>query len=95
MKPMTLEAFLEWESRQDRKYEFEGFRPVAMTGGTAEHSQIQFNLLGLLFNLLRGHRCRGHGSELKIQVAGRIRYPMLSLSALPFHLAPRLSSIPS
>src|SRR5580704_15670821 len=75
VKPMTLDAFVEWESRQDLKYEFDGFQPVAMTGGTAEHSQIQFNLLGLLFNQLRGHRCQGHGSELKIQVAGRIRYP--------------------
>jgi Uma2 family endonuclease len=75
VKPMTLDAFLEWESRQELKYEFDGFQPVAMTGGTAEHSQIQFNLLGLLFSGLRGHRCRGHGSELKIQVAGRIRYP--------------------
>jgi hypothetical protein len=31
---MTLEAFLGWESRQEIKYEFDGFRPVAMTGGT-------------------------------------------------------------
>jgi Uma2 family endonuclease len=74
-KPMTLEAFLDWESRQELKYEFDGFQPVAMTGGTVAHSQIQFNLLGMLFNRLRGHRCQGHGSELKIQVAGRIRYP--------------------
>ena len=74
-KRMTLEAFLDWESRQEHKYEFDGFQPVAMTGGTAAHAGIQFNLLGLLFTELRGHRCRGYGSELKIQVAGRIRYP--------------------
>ena len=74
-KPMTLEAFLDWESRQELKYEFDGFQPVAMTGGTAAHARIQFNLLGLLFARLRGHRCEGYGSELKIQVAGRIRYP--------------------
>ena len=74
-KLMTLDAFLDWESRQELKYEFDGFQPVAMTGGTAAHSRIQFNLMGLLFNALRGHRCQGHGSELKIQVAGRIRYP--------------------
>ena len=74
-KPMTLEAFLDWESRQELKYEFDGFQPVAMTGGTAAHARVQFNLLGLLFARLRGHRCQGYGSELKIQVAGRIRYP--------------------
>jgi Uma2 family endonuclease len=73
-KPVTLEAFLDWESRQELKYEFDGFQPVAMTGRTAARARIQFNLLGLLFNGLRGHRCQGYGSELKIQVAGRIRY---------------------
>jgi len=72
---MTLEAFLDWESRQEFKHEFDGFQPVAMTGVTAAHSTIQFNLLGLLFNRLRGHRCQAHGSDLKIQVVGRIRYP--------------------
>jgi Uma2 family endonuclease len=72
---MTLEAFLDWEGRQELKYEFDGFQPVAMTGGTAAHSTIQVNLLGLLFNALRGRPHRVFGSELKIQVAGRIRYP--------------------
>ena len=72
---MTLEAFLDWESRQELKYEFDGFQPVAMTGGSAAHSRIQVNLLGMLYNRLRGHHCQAHGSELKIQAAGRARYP--------------------
>ncbi len=71
---MSLEAFLDWESRQEFKYAFDGFQPVAMTGVTAAHSTIQGNLLGLLFDRLRAHRCRAHGSDLKIQVARRIRY---------------------
>ncbi len=73
--PMTLEEFLEWESRQEVKYEFDGLEPVGMVGVTAAHSVIQGNLLSLLVSRLRGHRCRAHGSDLKIQVAGRIRYP--------------------
>ena len=75
LKPMTLEAFLEWENQQELKYEFDGFHLVGMTGVSAVHSAIKVNLMGLLFNRLRGHRCRVHGSDLKIQVAGRIRYP--------------------
>lgn len=75
LEPMSLEAFLDWESQQERKHEFDGFQPVCMTGVNAAHSQIQVNLLGLLFNALRGQRCQGYGSNLKIQVAGRIRYP--------------------
>jgi len=73
--PMSLEEFLDWESHQECKYEFDGFQPVAMVGVTVTHSAIQGNLLGLLFNRLRGHRCRAHGSDVKIRVAGRIRYP--------------------
>ena len=42
-KPMTLEAFLDWESRQELKYEFDGCQPVAMTGGTAAHAMIRVN----------------------------------------------------
>jgi Uma2 family endonuclease len=75
LKPMTLEAFLDWENQQELKHEFDGFQPVGMTGVSAAHSTIQGNLMGLLFNRLRGHHCRVHGSDLKIQVAGRIRYP--------------------
>ena len=74
-EPMTLEAFLDWENRQGLKYEFDGFQPVAMVGVTTAHAAIQRNLLGLLFSRLRGHRCQAFGSDLKIQVAGRIRHP--------------------
>jgi Uma2 family endonuclease len=74
-KPMTLEAFLAWEDRQELRYEFDGFQPVAMTGGTRTHAAIQANLLSALITRLRGKPCRPFGSDLKIAVAGRIRYP--------------------
>ena len=74
-KPMTLDQFLAWEEGQDLRYEFDGFQPIAMAGGTAAHSAIQRNILFSLTGRLRGMQCQPHGSELKIQVAGRIRYP--------------------
>ena len=37
-EPMSLEAFLDWESRQEFKYEFDGFQPVAMVGVTDAHT---------------------------------------------------------
>jgi Uma2 family endonuclease len=72
---MTLEQFLAWEERQELRYEFDGFRPVAMTGGTEAHSLIQANLITALSTRLKGKPCRAHGSHMKIEVAGRIRYP--------------------
>jgi Uma2 family endonuclease len=83
LKPMSLEAFLDWESQQEFKYEFDGFQPVGMTGVSGAHSTIQANLMGLLFNRLRGHHWRAHGSNLKIQVVGRIRYPDVFIVCTP------------
>jgi Uma2 family endonuclease len=74
-KPMTMAEFLAWEERQELKHEFDGFAPVAMTGGTFAHSAIQMNLYRTLSNHLLGKPCRPMGSDLKILVAGRIRYP--------------------
>ena len=74
-KSMSVEQFLKWEERQELRYEFDGFQPVAMTGGTSEHSAIQRNLLIALGTRLRGKPCQVHGSELKIAAAESIRYP--------------------
>jgi Uma2 family endonuclease len=75
-KPMTVAQFLEWEERQSLRYEFDGFRPIAMTGGTLGHSAIQRNLAISIGGRLRGRPCQFYGSDLKFQVAeGHIRYP--------------------
>jgi Uma2 family endonuclease len=72
---MTLAGFLEWEARQEHKYEFDGFEPVAMVGVSRAHAVIQRNVLNTLTNRLRGTSCEPFGSDLKIEIAGRIRYP--------------------
>jgi Uma2 family endonuclease len=74
-KSMTLEQFLAWEERQELRYEFDGVQPVAMNGVTFEHGGIESNLNAALTNRLRGKPCRAIGSNVKIEVAGRIRYP--------------------
>jgi Uma2 family endonuclease len=84
-KSMTVAEFLAWEARQPLRYEFDGFQPVAMTGGTAAHSAIQRNLAMAVGRRLRGRTCQFYGSDLKIEVAGRIRYPdaFVVCSAVP------------
>jgi Uma2 family endonuclease len=75
-RPWTTEQFLAWEERQELRYEFDGFQPIAMAGGTAAHAAIQRNLIVALGVGLRGKPCQPYGSELKIKVADRpIRYP--------------------
>ena len=74
-QPMTVEEFLEWEERQELRYEFDGFQPIAMTGGTFAHDRISINLAAALVPRLRGKLCQPHGSNLKIQVMDSVRYP--------------------
>lgn len=74
-KPMTLEEFLAWEEGQETRHEFDGIEPVAMVGGTVAHSTIQHNLHVAMGLRLRGKPCRFHGRDLKIEVAGSVRYP--------------------
>lgn len=74
-RPMTLDEFLVWEQGQELRWEFDGFAPTAMTGGTSEHSAIERNLIVSLGSRLRGKPCQPYTSNLKILVAGSIRYP--------------------
>ncbi len=73
--PMTLAEFLLWEERQELRYEFDGFGPVAMTGGTIAHDQIIFDLRTALAARLAGTQCRALGPNVKIIADGRARYP--------------------
>lgn len=83
-KPMTPSEFLAWESSQELKWEFDGLRPVAMTGGTRAHAVLQVNLLRALANRLDGKPCRAYSSDLKIQTGPGYRYPDASVSCTPF-----------
>ena len=74
-QPRSVAEFLAWEEQQELRYEFDGFQAYAMVGVTRAHATIQGNLLIALGNRLRGTPCRAFGSELKIEVAGSIRYP--------------------
>jgi hypothetical protein len=74
--PMTLADFLAWEEQQPLRYEFDGLRAVAMTGGTLAHAAIQANLAIAIGGRLRGGPFRFYGSDLKILTGDdHIRYP--------------------
>lgn len=74
-RSMTLGEFLDWEERQELRYEFDGSQPEAMTGGTLRHEAIGTTLRALLYARLHGSACRPWGPNSKIEVQGRIRYP--------------------
>jgi len=81
--PWSLAEFLAWEESQEGRWEFDGFAPVAMTGGTWRHEEIGGALRSLLREHLRGKPCRVSGPNFKIEVQGRIRYPDALVTCTP------------
>ena len=82
--PMTAEEYLTWEEGQELKWEFDGFQPVAMVGGTYGHARIQTNILTALNNRLRGKQCQPCGSDMRVPtMPGRWRYPDAVVTCTP------------
>ena len=75
-KAWTQEEFFAWAGSQDGRYEFDGFQPVAMTGGSNNHSLIMRALHRALDRRLRGSKCQYLGPDAGLATAGKtIRYP--------------------
>jgi len=73
---MSAEEFLDWSLRQSARYELVDGVPVAMAGAKRRHDHIVMNLHGILFNQLRGHRCRPFSTDTAVRIpAGNIRRP--------------------
>lgn len=80
---MTVDEFLAWEREQELRYEFDGFAVHAMNGGTLAHSEIATNLVETLRRTLSGTACRAFRGDVKILVAGRVRYPDAVVTCSP------------
>jgi Uma2 family endonuclease len=73
---MTREEFLDWAEAEDEGYEFDGLRPVAMTGGTRDHSQIVQSICFALRTRLRRTGCEPLGLGAGVATIGdAVRYP--------------------
>jgi hypothetical protein len=67
---MTRDAFLNWTVAQRTRYEFDGFAPVAMTGGSRDHSRICQNIYAALRSRLKGSGCEPLGPDAGIATTG-------------------------
>ena len=73
---MTREQFFAWAQADGGRWEFDGFAPVAMTGGTITHSRISRNLHAALRDRLRGSSCEPLGPDAGLSTIGdTVRYP--------------------
>ncbi len=73
---MSRNEFLDWAEAQDAPYEFDGMRPVEMTGGSLLHDRIRRRLGRLLEDRLVGTPFELFGPDAGVATVGSsIRYP--------------------
>jgi len=72
---MTREQFFAWAEADGGRWEFDGFQPVAMTGGTANHGRISGNLYVALRSRLRGTGCEVFSEAGVATIGDAVRYP--------------------
>lgn len=92
-RPMTQREFLDWAQVQEGRYEYDGLRPVAMTGGSLGHNQITLAIHRALDRRLAGGPCRPLGPDAGVAtVADVVRYPDAVVTCSRFdrseHLVP-------
>ena len=80
----SVAAFLDWASRQDRRYELLDGVARAMTGGSKAHAQISRNALVALAIGLKCKPCEPFGSDFAV-LPGDLNqiYPDASVSCAP------------
>ena len=75
---LTVEKYLADEELSEIRHEYLGGVVYAMSGASEPHTVIEVNLIGMLYNRLRGKRCRPSGSNMKVllrpQPSGRAYY---------------------
>ena len=70
---MTRDEFLDWVERQEAPYEFDGFAPVPMTGGTLKHALLCSNLVYALRKRLENAPFDVL-PEAGVAISGAVRY---------------------
>lgn len=70
-----VDDFLDWERRQDERYEYLDGRIWAMVGGTLDHNRISTNLAAGLNGRLRGGPCEAFAENVKLRITEHVFYP--------------------
>ena len=87
LRPVPVDAYLDGESRSERKHEYIDGVVYAMVGASNSHNTIATNVTGLLHSQLRGKTCRVFNADAKVRVrlpsGTRFYYPDASVVCQP------------
>jgi Uma2 family endonuclease len=78
---MSIEAYLEMENAADEKHEYYKGEIFAMSGAKVPHNIIAGNLFAMLFNRLKGKKCKPFNSDQRIHIPSNslFTYPDISI----------------
>jgi Uma2 family endonuclease len=99
--PIEASEYLELEEASTEKHEYVDGYVYAMAGASDGHGTIAFNLAGAVHPLLRGKRCKGFLSDMKVEIPdaftsrGRPKYyyPDFLITCSEADLSPSASKI--
>lgn len=63
---MTADEFLVWEREQSERHHYVAGEVFAMSGGTARHSFLSAQMIGILRQALRGNPCQVYTADLRL-----------------------------
>jgi Uma2 family endonuclease len=77
---LTEEQYLAMDRAAEFKSEYFDGEMFAMSGGSMQHARLQKNIIGELYNALRGGDCEPFGSDFRVRVSSRMyAYPDISI----------------
>ena len=80
---MSRDAFLDWAETQDAPYEFDGIRPVEMTGGNILHDRLRRRLTRLIEDRLVNTPFELFGPDAGVATVGNaVRYPDVVIASI-------------
>ena len=78
---ISIEEYLEMENASIEKHEYYKGEVFAMSGAKVPHNTISSNLSGILYNKLKGKKCKPYGSDQRIHIQSNtlFTYPDISI----------------
>ncbi len=80
---LTPAEYLAFERAQtDAKHEYVDGEILAMAGASHEHNRIVSNVMGMLYNQLRGRPCDHYGGDMRVKIPATGLYTYPDITAL-------------
>jgi Uma2 family endonuclease len=86
----TFREYLAHEEASNTKHEYLDGQIYGIPGVSPEHAALAAAFAGMLYPFLRGGRCRGHSSSLRVRVlaTGLATYPDMTFVCGPYQFDP-------